>query len=227
MTLDEAAADWVGDDLNLERKQEIEAFKAGAIWAEKHHDDKIMQTHKDAFEKLADDSRPPPEQWTFRIDKLYDCSFRVTPVLDCDVETLVLKSAYDQLAKELSEAKAEIEERKEQVAACHDHAPMSGGEYYNNCSACKLLKQLTEALAEIDHLKRQHADEHSGDCDIPLVKHLRWECKSRDALIERCEKALKRIHKIAMLGTNAGSIDVSRACTNVLTEIAAFKKAEK
>lgn len=48
------------------------------------------------------------DTWTFRIDKLYDCSLRMTPVADDDVEVLVLKSAYDKVLIERDEYAAEL-----------------------------------------------------------------------------------------------------------------------
>jgi chromosome segregation ATPase len=56
-----------------------------------------------------------------------------------------------------------------------------------------LLVKLEKAKAEIERLNREYADDHSGDCDIPAVKHLRWELHKANALINEQEKALARI----------------------------------
>jgi chromosome segregation ATPase len=66
-------------------------------------------------EFMTNEQPPKPtgaaREWTFRIDKLYDCSLRMTPITDDDVEVLVLKSAYVAALAERDEWRHEAQLR--------------------------------------------------------------------------------------------------------------------
>lgn len=65
--------------------------------------------------------------------------------------------------------------------------------------ACKerdsLEDQLQWSLKNEEMYKRELAEARSGDCDIPAVKHMRWELNAERARSAKLLEALERISK--------------------------------